>query len=172
MSRSDLSRTACTVARTIEIVGDVWALMVLREMFLGTRRFDDLQHHTGASPHLLSRRLKRFEAEGIAKRRLYSEHPPRHEYRLTAKGRDLWPVIIALKGWGDQWLDRAEPLPVSLRHTRCGQTTQPVFVCSACGDPIDATTAQAYLSDDIIRAREINKRTLSGGRSARPNHTG
>lgn len=168
MSRSDLSQTACTVARTIEIVGDVWALMVLREMFLGSRRFDDLQHHTGASPHLLSRRLKRFEAEGIVERRPYSEHPPRHEYRLTQKGRDLWPVIIALKGWGDRWLDRQGPVPVTLRHTSCGEPTQPVFVCSACGDPIDAATTQAYLSDEMTRAREITKRNLSGGRATSP----
>jgi DNA-binding HxlR family transcriptional regulator len=154
MSRSDLSRATCTVARTIEIVGDAWALMILREMFLGSRRFDALQRHTGASPLLLTRRLRRFEAEGIVERRPYAERPPRHEYRLTPKGRDLWPVIVALKGWGDRWLDRAGPPPFGLRHTGCGRRTLPILVCSACGDPIDAMTARADLSADMARERE------------------
>lgn len=153
MSRSDLFRTTCTVARTIEIVGDAWALMILREMFLGSRRFEELQRHTGASPLLLTRRLRRFEAEGIVERRPYAERPPRHEYRLTPKGRDLWPVIIALKGWGDRWLDPAGTLPFDLRHTGCGQRTWPILVCSSCGDPIDATTARADLSADMAGER-------------------
>lgn len=153
MSRSDLSHTTCTVARTIEIVGDVWALMILREMFLGSRRFDQLQQLTGASSLIVSRRLKRFAAEGIVERRLYSEHPPRHEYRLTRKGRDLWPLMIALKEWGDRWLDRKGPRPVGLEHTRCGKKTRPRLVCSACGDPIDATTARAHLSAEMARER-------------------
>ena len=153
MSRSDLSRTTCTVARTIEIVGDAWALMILREMFLGSHRFDELQQLTGASPLILSRRLKRFESERIVERRPYSERPPRHEYRLTRKGRDLWPLIIALKEWGDRWLDRKGPHPVTLRHTGCGQSTRPIMVCSACGDTIDATTARPHLSAAMVRER-------------------
>ena len=154
MSRSDLSRSTCSVARTIEIVGDTWALMILREMFLGSHRFDELQQFTGASPLILSRRLKRFEAEGIVERRLYSEHPPRHEYRLTRKGRDLWPLIIAFKQWGDRWLSAEGPTPVALRHTGCGQTTRPILVCSACGDPIDAITARPHLSAAMARERK------------------
>jgi len=161
VSRSDLSHTTCTVARTIEIVGDVWALMVLREMFLGSRRFDDLQTQTGVSPHILSRRLKRLVAEDIVGRRLYSEHPPRYEYRLTRKGRDLWPVIIALKGWGDRWLDRPGPPPVTLQHASCGKRTRPIFVCSACGDPIDARTSRAHLSAEMKCERETNRRPPS-----------
>ncbi len=157
MSRFDLSQTTCTVARTIEIVGDAWSLMVLREMFLGSRRFDDLQNHTGVSPHILSRRLKRFEAEGIVDRRLYTEHPPRYEYQLTPKGRDLWPVIIALKGWGDRWLDREGPLPVTLQHTSCVKRTRPILVCSACGDPIDATTSRAQLSAAMASERKATR---------------
>lgn len=155
MSRSDLAETICTVARTIEIVGDVWSLMVLREMFLGSRRFDELQQLSGASPLIVSRRLKRFEAEGIVERRLYSERPSRYEYRLTGKGRDLWPVIIALKGWGDRWLDRAGPFPVTLQHKSCGKRTRPILVCSACGDPIHATSTHAHLSTEMARERNV-----------------
>lgn len=157
MSRADLSRTTCTVARTIEVVGDTWALMILREMFLGSRRFDDLQRLTGASPLILSRRLKRFEAERIIERRLYSERPPRHEYRLTRKGRDLWPVIISLKQWGDQWLDPKGPRPVTLEHTSCGERSEPSLVCSACGDPIDATTTRFHLSAAMASERRASR---------------
>lgn len=154
MSRSDLSRTTCTVARTIEIVGDTWTLMVLREMFLGSHRFDELQQLTGAAPLILSRRLKRLEAERIVERRLYSEHPPRHEYRLTRKGRDLWPLIIALKQWGDRWLDREGPPPVTLAHTSCGRKTHPRLACSACDHPIDAVTTRVHLSTKMARERD------------------
>ena len=130
MSRSDLSRVECSIARSVEIVGDAWTLMILREMFLGSRRFDDLQRYTGASPHLLSTRLKRLETEGVVTRRAYSDRPPRREYRLTGKGRELWPVVVALKTWGDKWLDRAQEIPVTLTHATCGRVTTPQMICS------------------------------------------
>ncbi len=153
MSRSDLARVECTIARAVEIVGDAWTLMILREMFLGSRRFDDLQRYTGASPHLLSTRLKRLEAEEIVARRGYSDRPPRYEYRLTERGRDLWPVVVALKAWGDRWLDGPEEPPVSLVHTTCGRTTRPRMVCSECGEPMHARTSRATLSQAMVRER-------------------
>jgi DNA-binding HxlR family transcriptional regulator len=91
MSRSELAQQTCTVARTVEKFGDEWTLMILRKMFLGGRRFDDLQSQTGASPHMLSQRLKRMEAIGVIKRETYSERPPRHEYALTIKGATYGP---------------------------------------------------------------------------------
>ncbi len=154
MSRSDLSQMTCSVARTVEIVGDSWTQMIFREMFLGSRRFDDLLRHTGASPHVLSQRLKRLEAEGIVVRRPYNDRPPRHEYKLTEKGRDLWPVVIALKSWGDRWLDGPAETPITLTHAKCGQTTQPQLVCSDCGEPIDALSCRASLSPDMLRERD------------------
>ena len=102
MSRADLADQSCTIARAVETIGDPWTLMILREMFLGVRRFDDFQRHTGGAPHTLSTRLKRLEEIGAIRREPYQDRPLRHEYRLTEKGRDLWPVIIALKGWGDK----------------------------------------------------------------------
>ncbi len=154
MSRSDLSNMTCSVARAVEIIGDSWSQMILREMFLGSRRFDELQRHTGASPHVLSQRLKRLEAEGIVRRRPYTDRPPRHEYKLTEKGRDLWPVIIALKSWGDRWLDGPAETPIKLTHTDCGQVTRPQLVCSDCGEPIHALSCRASLSPEMVRERE------------------
>lgn len=162
MSRADLSRMTCTVARTVEIVGDPWTQMILREMFLGSRRFDELQRYTGVSPHTLSQRLKRLEAERIVRRHAYSDRPPRHEYQLTEKGHDLWPVILALKAWGDRWLNGVRGSPIALTHVTCGKETRPCVVCSACGDPIEARTARATLSPKMARERAATARLTKG----------
>ena len=157
MSRADLAAKACTVARAVEIVGDEWTLMLLREMFLGGRRFDDLQRQTGASPHILSRRLKRLENSGVLRRDAYSTHPPRYEYRLTAKGRGLWPVVIALKVWGDEWLGD-EPTPVEIVHKACGRTVGPHLTCPDCGKPMQAHDARTRLSPDFETERKATGR--------------
>ncbi len=153
MRKSNLSHSTCTVARTVELIGDSWTQMILREMFLGSRRFEDLKARTGAVPHVLSQRLKRLEAEAILERRAYSDRPPRHEYKLTAKGRDLWPIIVAMKQWGDTWLGGDGEPPITLTHTECGQVTRPRLVCSACGEPIRAVTSRAHISEDMQRER-------------------
>lgn len=157
MSRADLSRDPCTVARAVELVGEPWTLMVLRELFLGTRRFDDFQRLTGASPHLLSRRLRRLEAEGVVTRRAYSQRPLRHEYRLTEKGRDLWPVIVALKAWGDRWAEPQGEPPMQLRHKGCGARMIPRMVCPECGEPMEARDSAVEVSDDWARARAAKR---------------
>jgi len=162
MSRADLSDMTCTVARTLEIFGDTWSQMIVREMFLGSRRFDDLQQLTGVSPHTLSKRLKRLEAAEIIRRHAYSDRPPRYEYKLTERGRDLWPAIIALKAWGDKWLDGPATAPITLTHKACGQVTEPYLVCSACGEPIDALGSHATLSPDMQRERAARRRQNTG----------
>ena len=152
MSRADLERDACTVARTVGLVGDPWTLMILRECFLGSRRFDDFQRNTGASPHLVSQRLKKLEAEGVMERRAYSERPLRHEYRLTEKGRDLWPVVMTLKNWGDKWLADGPP-PLRVRHKGCGHVAAPRIVCGACGEPMEARDAETVMDPGWAAAR-------------------
>ncbi|MEP5729373.1 MAG: helix-turn-helix domain-containing protein [Sulfitobacter sp.] len=153
MSRTDLPSQTCTIARAVAQVGDEWTLLILREMFLGTRRFDDFLRLTGMSSHLLAQRLKKLEAEGVIRREPYSERPPRYEYRLTEKGRDLWAVIIALKQWGDRWLS-AEDTPVQIVHKTCGQVTKPQLTCSDCGEPIEAHDAEARLSQPFELERQ------------------
>jgi DNA-binding HxlR family transcriptional regulator len=100
MSWDDVSDTECPIARACSVVGDRWTLLILRELIMGTRRFDDLQAQTGMSSHLLSTRLKRLEKDGVVERRLYSERPPRYEYRRTEQGKELDPVILLLRQWG------------------------------------------------------------------------
>ncbi len=153
MGRAALSSQTCTVARAVAVVGDQWTILILRELFLGTRRFDDFLRQTGMSPHLLSQRLKKLSAEGIVNRTAYSERPPRYEYRLTEMGRALWPVVIALKQWGDHWLGDGE-LPVALRHKGCGAVTEPRMTCPECGEPMDAHDSEARLSQRFSEERK------------------
>lgn len=127
----------CSVARALSVVGDRWTLLILRDCLLGLRRFDDLQASLGLSSHLLSTRLARLVDEGILERRPYRERPERHEYRLTAKGRDLYPVIGSLLRWGDRWMAGPEGPPFELVHQRCGQPSVPTLACSSCGEPLE-----------------------------------
>ena len=152
MGRAKLSSETCTIARATALVGDEWTILILREMFLGTRRFDDFLRQTGMSSHLLSQRLKKLEVEGIVRRVAYSQRPPRHDYRLTEMGRALWPVIISLKQWGDHWLGDGET-PVALVHKGCGAVTEPRMTCPECGEPMDAHGAEARLSQGFSEER-------------------
>src|SRR5215207_10126911 len=94
---------ACSVARTLDVVGERWTLLILRDAFNGVRRFEDFQQSLGIARNILTDRLQTLAAQGVLERRRYQEHPERFEYRLTDKGRDLFPVLVALLHWGDAW---------------------------------------------------------------------
>ncbi len=132
----------CTLARTLEAVGEWWTLMVLRDCFLGIRRFDDFRRRLGISRNVLSERLDKLVAEGILERRPYQDHPVRHEYRLTDKGRDLWPVIVTLRQWGDKWLAGEGQEPALMVHEACGQPTTAVLTCDRCGEAMTARSVR------------------------------
>ncbi len=106
----------CSVARALSVVGDRWSLLVLRDAFLGIRRFDDFQRDLGTTRHRLADRLKKLVAHGILERVRYQQRPPRFEYRLTEKGRDLYPVIVSLTRWGDRWMAGKAGPPIELIH--------------------------------------------------------
>ena len=137
MRWTEIGGLPCSVARALSVVGDRWTLLVLRDCFLGLRRFDEFQASLGLSSHLLSTRLAMLVDEDILERRPYSERPARHEYRLTAKGRDLYPVIGSLLRWGDRWMAGAEGPPFALVHEDCGHASDPTLSCSACGEPLE-----------------------------------
>lgn len=121
----------CSVARALEIVGERWSLLILRDAFHGIRRFDDFRHDLGIARNVLTERLKKLVDAGVLARRQYEMHPPRYEYVLTQKGRDLLPVLLAMMKWGDRWGGDA-PTP-KLIHTTCGHVVEPVSACSHCG---------------------------------------
>ncbi len=136
MGWDEVGNTVCPIARSLAVVGDRWTGLILRELFLGTRRFEEFQAQTGMSSHLLSTRLKRLEGDGIITRRPYSDRPVRHEYRLTGKGLDLYPLLLSLKAWGEKWgafKPGAEPALVIV-HRQCGQETGLKLSCPSCGE--------------------------------------
>src|SRR3954469_18453658 len=133
----DYDTQVCSVARALEVVGERWSLLVLRDAFLGVRRFDDFQRSLGVARNVLQSRLERLVEEGILERQLYQERPPRHEYRLTEKGVDLWPVIVALMKWGDRHLYPDGP-PVVIEHRDCGGQVDDRRICTRCGAPLEA----------------------------------
>lgn len=128
------SPRVCSVADALSIVGDRYALLVAREIRYGHTRFQDIATSTGAPRDVLTARLRKLEQAGVIERRQYSEHPPRHEYLLTDAGRDLRPILVALKEWGDRYVNPGAE-PVIFQHT-CGADFHPVTVCAACKEPL------------------------------------
>lgn len=132
----------CSIAQFLEIAGERWSLLLIRDAFLGISRFDDFQRRLGISRNILDDRLSRLVEVGVMKRVPYSEHPPRNEYKLTAMGRDLWPVVTAMRQWGDKYAAPSGP-PVQVRHKDCGALTEMVHVCAACGEPVSWRNVRA-----------------------------
>jgi DNA-binding HxlR family transcriptional regulator len=126
----------CTIARALDVVGEWWSLLIVRDAFLGVTRFDDWQRRLGIARNVLSARLERLVEQGIFERRRYQDNPVRHEYVLTHKGRDLAPVLDALRTWGNVHAAPPDGPPAVLVHDDCGHETRPVRVCSHCGERI------------------------------------
>lgn len=120
------------------MIGDRWVFLILREAFFGVRRYDALRRNTGASPTVLADRLKRLVAGSVFERVRYGEHKTRYEYRLTKKGRDLYPIIVMLLAWGDRWEAGEDGPPLLLVHEPCGSRLDPRVTCTACGEGVTA----------------------------------
>jgi DNA-binding HxlR family transcriptional regulator len=124
----------CSVARTLEVVGEWWSLLIVRDAILGVRRFDDFQQRLGISRNILTQRLHRLVEQDVLERVPYQDNPPRYEYRLTPKGRDLWLVLTAMRQWGEKWEPlEAGPASVLEHASGCGKAMQVVPTCSECG---------------------------------------
>ena len=119
MRWEDLDREACSVARTLSVIGDRWTLLILRDAFLGQRRFEGFEASLGITRHILADRLKKLTAAGVLQKRPYQEAPRREEYRLTEKGLDLYPVLMGLIAWGDKHMPDRKGPPVTHEHLGC-----------------------------------------------------
>ena len=137
MKWQDLNTLPCSLARTLSVVGDRWTLLILRNAFMRTRRFDDFYTQLGITKHVLSDRLKKLVNEGVMEKRVYQEKPARYEYRLTEKGLDLYPIIMTMVAWGDKWMDEGKGAPMLYLHKSCNHQTSPHLACSHCGDDIN-----------------------------------
>lgn len=138
MRWEELDQQPCSLARTLAVIGDKWTLMVLRDCFLGVRRFDEFEQRLGITRHLLAGRLKKLVEHGVLSKVVYQQRPLREEYRLTPKGLDLHPTILALVSWGDRHMADERGAPVVHVHKNCGQIMRPVVVCSECQEPVTA----------------------------------
>lgn len=136
-----------SVSRALQIIGDKWSFMVVREAFFGNRRYDKIQSELGIAPNILTDRLSRLVAQGVFHRRLYQHTPERYEYLLTDMGRDLYGPFIAMLAWGDRWHAKGKP-PLLLCHTKCGHDFQASVICDKCHKPIIAADMQYKLNYD------------------------
>jgi DNA-binding HxlR family transcriptional regulator len=133
---ADYSHQVCSVAATLEVVGDPWTLLILRDAFAGVRRFEQWQERLGVARNVLAARLKSLVAHGVLERLAYCERPPRYEYVLSPKGRDLYDVLLTMAAWGDRHVYGGTGGPICYVHKACGQRFSPGLVCEACGQPI------------------------------------
>ncbi|MCR6482409.1 helix-turn-helix transcriptional regulator [Amycolatopsis sp. OK19-0408] len=131
----------CSVAEALEVVGERWSLLALREIMLGERRFNQIAENTGASRDILAARLRKLIDAGVLEKIQYEAHPPRHEYYPTEAGRALQPILLGLMAWGDKYVHQGEP-PTLWRHA-CGEVLRPATVCAHCGEPVNAPGTEA-----------------------------
>jgi DNA-binding HxlR family transcriptional regulator len=143
MRLTSLEDWNCSIAKTLDVVGEWWTLLIVRDAFRGTRRFDDFQASLGLARSVLTARLAKLTEHGVLERRAYSEHPPRYEYHLTSKGRALFPLIAVLLAWGDEWAPSPGGPPVELVHDACGNVTQPVLTCPHCHGEVSAANTHS-----------------------------
>jgi DNA-binding HxlR family transcriptional regulator len=142
MQRTRFGDMACSIARTLDVAGESWSPLIIRDVWIGINRFDDLQRDLGISRKVLAERLRWLVAQGVLERRPYCEHPPRHEYALTDKGRELSDVLLAITAWGDRWTAGEAGPPVLLRHEACGRLTHAELRCAHCGEELHAHDVQ------------------------------
>jgi DNA-binding HxlR family transcriptional regulator len=136
MQRTDFSQMECSIARSLAVAGEPWSPLVIRNVYVGINRFDDLQRDLGISRKVLAERLKHLVDAGMLERRQYSKRPPRYEYALTEMGQEFVDVLMAMVNWGDRWTGGEAGPPILYRHRACGKTAHVEPHCSACGEPM------------------------------------
>ena len=137
MQRTDFGGMACSIARTLDVIGEPWSPLILRDVWVGMNRFDQLQADLGISRKVLTERLDHLVDQGVLERRPYDRRP-RYEYRLTEKGAELVDLLMVMVGWGDKWLAGEAGPPVLYRHHACGEISSVDLRCAHCGEPMHA----------------------------------
>ena len=158
MRKASFADMQCSIAQSLEIVGEWWTLLILRDAFLGVRRFDDFVERLGISRNVLTNRLDTLVDADVLERRPYDAPRGRYDYVLTEKGRALWPVMTALRQWGDEWIIGAGHEPVLLEHRGRGHNTTAQLTCDVCGETLDARAVRAVpgpgaAADQFLPAR-------------------
>ena len=165
MRWDDIDKQVCSVARALSVVGERWTMLIMRDAFLGTRRFDQFQSNLGITRHRLSERLSKLVEHGVLVKVPYHDRPVRYEYRLTRKGLGLYPVLMSLARWGDEWMDKGKGAPLEYVHQTCGNKTKPTLTCSECGDPLRPEEVKPQLGpalQDMAAQLENEGESLGG----------
>ncbi|TVP92664.1 MAG: transcriptional regulator [Pseudomonadaceae bacterium] len=163
MRWEELDQEPCSLARTLAVIGDRWTLLILRDCFLGVRRFDAFEQRLGVTRHVLADRLKKLVAHAVLHKQAYQQRPLREEYRLTDKGLALHPVILSLVHWGDTHMADALGPPVLHVHKGCGQVMKPVTTCSCCGEPVQARDIEVRVSEHWSASEILPNEAQRGG---------
>lgn len=157
MLGNEYENQTCSIAAALEVIGERWSLLIVRDVFLGLRRFDEIQADLGVARNVLNARLTRLIDQGVLERRLYRERPPRYEYRLTEKGVDLWPTIVALMQWGNHYAAPDGP-PVLLEHRGCGGGVDEHRICDRCGARLTARDTRALPGPGVTPDHPVARR--------------
>lgn len=147
MKWDDLGTDACPVARGLSVIGDRWTMLVLRDCFLGIRRFEQMQDRLGITRHVLADRLRKLETAGVLRRDQYQDRPPRFEYRLTDRGKALYPVLVSLIAWADENVPAPDTTAITLLSRETGEPIQPVLT--------DARTGKRITHRDVTARRNL-----------------
>ncbi|CAN5528816.1 helix-turn-helix domain-containing protein [soil metagenome] len=162
MQRRSFDDFSCSVAQTLEVIGEWWTPLIVRDLFLGVTRFDDFQSRLGIARNVLTTRLNHLVEHGVVEKVAYQERPVRYDYRLTEQGRDLWLVMTALREWGDRWAAPDGP-PIEVVHKDCGHVTHVVPHCSECGEVLEPHRVRAQIGPGMPEGTVLPER-----RSPRP----
>lgn len=152
---ADYSRQSCTIAATLEVIGDPWTLLVIRDAFRGVRRFEQWQDKLGVARNVLAARLKTLVQHGVLEARVYSERPLRHEYVLTRKGKDLHKVLLTMHAWGSEHLYGAELSGVGFVHKPCGHELEPVLTCACCKVEVEPRDLEMHVTPGRLTVAEV-----------------
>ncbi len=156
-AKKSIEHLDCVVASTIDIIGDRWTLLIVRDVFFGVRRFDDFQRDLQISRNVLADRLQQLVTHGILKTVPYQDNPPRHEYRLTDKGRDLFDLLLAVWRFGDKW-EHSNVERVVI-HEDCGHATHMIPACAHCGAELTRHNLRVEPQLDVVLDRQRQEAT-------------
>jgi DNA-binding HxlR family transcriptional regulator len=141
MPKQQFADISCSIARTLDVIGQRWTPLIVRDLFAGMTKFEDIRRDLGIASNILAARLDDLERHRVVQRRQYQSTPARHEYVLTEKGWDLYPVFATLLAFGDKWLSAPDGPPALTLHTDCGHVTTAKTVCAQCGGELNADNA-------------------------------
>ena len=167
MRWSKLDGEACSLARTVSVIGDRWTLLILRDCFLRVRRFEEFQARLGITRPILADRLRKLVKDFVLAKVPYQERPLRYEYRLTQKGLDLYPIVMSIVHWGDVHMSGRKGRPLLHQHASCGKTFDPVMTCSQCGEPLDPRQVHVHRGPGAASGRHLPP-ALQAGNGKRP----